>query len=281
MGIDRTGTYRVISSVGEEVKAYIPPPLPPHPPLDLAIILPQLERASHALGEAKGLFRRLGHPMLFGYMTALKEALLSSQIEGSQSSISDLLLFEIGNGSPNSADETREVQQLMKATRYALQELRGGLPICIRLLCRTHEILLDGVRGQHKLPGQFRRSQNWIGGTRPGNASYVPPPALNVPGLMSDLENFIHDDKAQEPLLIKAALVHAQFETIHPFLDGNGRVGRLLILLMLISGDYLEEPVLYVSLFFKKYRRQYYDLLQRVRLQGDWESWTRFFFAGH
>lgn len=276
----RIGTYRIISTVGEEVKAYIPPPLPPDPPVDMNPIYPQLEHSARMLGDLSGL-RILAHdPELFLVMNGLKEALLSSQIEGSKSTLSDLLLFETVSPTAALQNDTREIHQLVEATQFGLRKVGEGFPICVRLMRDIHRILLSGSRGQTKQPGQLRRSQNWIGGTRPGNATHVPPPPQYVPELMSDLEKFIHAETPAISPMIKTALVHAQFETIHPFLDGNGRVGRLLILLMLIANGSLRTPVLGLSLFFKKHRQHYYNHLMRIRTHGDWEGWIAFFLRG-
>lgn len=230
-----------------------------------------------ALGRLDGVSALLPDPDLFLYTYVRKEAVLSSQIEGTQSSLSDLLLAEIDEAPGVPLDDVAEVSRCVAAFEHGITRLRGGFPLSNRLLREIHEILLKGGRGATKQPGQFRRSQNWIGGTRPGNAVFVPPPADRVQGLMADLERFLHDRPERAPTLIKAALAHVQFETIHPFLDGNGRVGRILITLLLISEGVLREPLLYLSLYFKRHRREYYRLLGAVRESGDWTGWLEFF----
>ena len=205
---------------------------------------------------------------------------LSSQIEGTQSSFSDLMLFE-HNQKPNiSLDDVEEVSNYVLALNHGLVRIKNDFPFSLRLICEIHSILLSGSRGSHKLPGEFRSSQNWIGGTRPGNALFVPPPQENLLDYLSDFEKFLNDDKTKLPNLIKIGLAHAQFETIHPFLDGNGRLGRLLITLSLCINGMLDEPILYLSLYLKQNRHIYYDLLQQVRTHGAWEAWLEFFLAG-
>lgn len=239
------------------------------------------EDANRALGRLDGVSMMLPEPSLFLYMYIRKEAVLSSQIEGTQSSLSELLLFEDSNLPGIPLDDVQEVSNYVAALNYGLRRIReDSFPICLRLLLEVHGELLTKGRGSDKAPGEFRRSQNWIGGTRPGNARYVPPPPELVMECMGSLEKFIHDDPTPTPTLIKAALAHVQFETIHPFLDGNGRLGRLLITLLLCAENALREPLLYLSLYFKTHRTEYYDLLQRVRTEGDWESWIRFFLTG-
>ena len=206
-----------------------------------------------------------------------KEAVLSSMIEGTQSSLSDLLLYEMEAEPGVPLDDVREVSNYVAALEHGLARIRGGFPLSLRLIREVHERLLAHGRGSDKQPGEFRRSQNWIGGTRPGNAVFVPPPPERVMECMSALEHFLHDQPQPTPPLLKAALAHVQFETIHPFLDGNGRVGRLLIALLLCERGVLREPMLYLSLFFKTHRRTYYELLNRVRLEGDWEAWLDYF----
>jgi Fic family protein len=277
---DRLGTYAISSVAGEQVRAYIPPPLPPRPTLDLEPLYDKLEAANRALGRLDGVTSILPDTPLFLYMYVRKEALLSSQIEGTQSSLSDLLLYEsdIAPGVP--IDDVLEVSNYVAAMDLGLQRLREGMPISNRLLREIHGVLLSKGRGSRKDPGEFRRSQNWIGGTRPGNARFVPPPPDKVADCMGDLEKYIHEKSKPLPLLIRAALAHVQFETIHPFLDGNGRLGRLLITLMLQAEGALREPVLYLSLYLKTHRDTYYDLLQQVRASGDWEAWLDFFLIG-
>lgn len=277
----RLGTYVTTSVAGETVRAFVPPPLPPDPPLAITPHLQDLiEKANRGLGRLDGVARIFSNPELFLYMYVRKEALLSSQIEGTQSSFSDLLLFEAEEAPGVPRDDVEEVSHYVAAMNHALERLRGGFPLSLRLIRETHGILLSGGRGANKMPGEFRTSQNWIGGSRPGNAAFVPPPPNDVIECMGLLEKFLHDDPVRTPLLIKAALAHVQFETIHPFLDGNGRVGRLLITLLLCADGALAQPLLYLSLYFKTHREAYYSLLQRVRSEGAWEDWLDFFLAG-
>ena len=240
-----------------------------------------LDDANRAIGRLQGVSSILPDTHLFLYMYVRKEALLSSQIEGTQSSLSDLLVYESGEvpGAPIDAD-VQEVSNYVNAMHHGLNRLEEGLPVSVRLIREVHEVLLRHGRGSVAQPGEFRRSQNWIGGTRPGNAQFVPPPAEKVGELMSDLEKFIHADLPEMPLLLKVGLVHVQFETIHPFLDGNGRLGRLLVTLLLCANEVLDDPLLYLSLYFKAHRDEYYQLLQTVRIRGDWETWLQFFLRG-
>ncbi|NWG47366.1 MAG: Fic family protein [Alphaproteobacteria bacterium] len=276
----RLGARVAISTAGERAEAFVPPPLPPEPPVRMGKLYRLLEEASRAIGRLDGVTSILPDTPLFLYMYIRKEALLSSQIEGTQSSLSDLLLFETEEAPGVPLDDVQEVSNYVAAMNHGLARIREGFPISLRLMREIHEILLATGRGSAKQPGEFRRSQNWIGGTRPGNAVFVPPPPEQVPDLMSDLERFIHADTPEIPALIKAGLVHVQFETIHPFLDGNGRLGRLLITFLLCAQGILKEPILYLSLYFKTHRRHYYDLLQQVRERGDWEAWLAFFLEG-
>ena len=277
----RLGTYATTTVAGEGVRAFLPPPLPPDPPLRFDHALQDLlERANRGLGRLDGIARMFPDPQLFLYAYVRKEALLSSQIEGTQSSFSDLLLYETKEAPGVPLDDVEEVSHYVAAMNHALKRLRGGFPLSLRLIRETHGILLSGGRGKPKAPGQFRRSQSWIGGSRPGNARFVPPPQERLGDMMGQLEKFLHDDPVKTPVLIKAALAHVQFETIHPFLDGNGRVGRLLITLLLCAEGALAEPLLYLSLYFKAHRAAYYDLLQRVRTEGAWEAWLHFFLTG-
>ncbi len=276
----RLGHWETISTVAEPVRAYIPPALPPAPPLRMEGLYRALEAASQALGRLDGVSSVLPDTSLFLYMYVRKEALLSSQIEGTQSSLSDLLLFELEELPGAPLDDVVEVSNYVAAMRHGEQRLRQDMPISSRLIREIHGILLAKGRGVEKQPGEFRSSQNWIGGTRPGNALFVPPPPGRVVELMSDLEKFVHAKQPPLPVLIRAGLVHVQFETIHPFLDGNGRLGRLLITLLLIAEGVLKEPTLYLSLYFKTHRAAYYELLQRVRERGDWEAWLEFFLTG-
>lgn len=274
----RTGKYITQKVAGEVYKAYIPPKLPPDPSIDLAGLYPHLEKATLVLAELNITCKSIPNTKLFIYMYVRKEALLSSQIEGTQSSFSDLILFESDQKPDVSLEDVEEVSNYVKAMTYGLEKLKSGFPLSLRLLREIHNILLSGGCGSKKLPGEFRRSQNWIGGTRPGNALFVPPPVDYLSECLSDFENFLHDNIL--PVLIKAGIVHVQFETIHPFLDGNGRLGRLLIILLLCHHEMLEAPVLYLSLYLKQNRHIYYDLLQEVRLHGSWETWLEFFLEG-
>ena len=276
-----TGTYEVTAAGGETMRAFIPRPLPPQPKLDLSgPIQPLLERALLALGRLDSISTMLPDTDLFLYSYVRKEAVLSSQIEGTQSSLSDLLLFEMEQAPGAPLDDVVEVSGYVNALEHGLARMRGGFPLSSRLIREVHAKLLARGRGSNKDPGEFRRSQNWIGGTRPGNAVFVPPPHVAVASCISDLERFLHDDGDDLPTLIKAALAHLQFETIHPFLDGNGRVGRLLITLILCHAGVLSEPLLYLSLYFKQNRAEYYRLLDAVRHDGDWEAWIEFFLEG-
>ena len=272
------GGYVTICTVGEGVRAFVPAPLPPRPPI---LWTPELrgkfDQALLALGRLDSVSTLLPDTSLFLYMYVRKEAVLSSMIEGTQSSLSDLLLFELDQAPGVPLDDVREVSNYVAALDHGLRLLEGGLPLSLRLFREIHGVLLARGRGSAQTPGEFRRSQNWIGGTRPGNAAFVPPPAEAVPECMGRLELFLHDRPEPTPALLKAALAHVQFETIHPFLDGNGRLGRLLITLLLCEQKVLRKPMLYLSLYFKTHRRRYYELLDHVRLHGDWEAWLDFF----
>ncbi|MGO9587936.1 MAG: Fic family protein [Limisphaerales bacterium] len=276
-----TGHYVPLpSAAGEKARAFVPNPLPPVPPLALdAEIQELIEKAMLALGRLDGLTTVLPDPTLFLYSYVRKEAVLSSQIEGTQSSLSDLLLFEMEGVAGVPLNDVQEVSSYVAAMNFGLKRL-AELPLSLRLLKEIHGVLLAKGRGSKKEPGEFRRSQNWVGGTRPGNAVYVPPPPDQLIECLGPLEKFLHNDPVKTPLLIKAAMAHVQFETIHPFLDGNGRLGRLLITFLFCAEGALHEPLLYLSLYFKQHRQQYYDLLQSVRLTGDWEAWLRFFITG-
>lgn len=276
-----TGEAVRIGSGHEAYTAFVPSPLPPKPPLALtAADHDLLERANRALGKLDGITSLLPDTSLFIYAYVRKEALGSSQIEGTQSSFSDLLLFESDQVPGVPLEDVREVSDYVAALDHGIKRLRNGFPLSLRLLREIHGVLLRGDRGNNKTPGEFRRSQVWIGGTRPGNARFVPPPTDRVVECMGALEKFLHGDPAETPTLLKAALAHVQFETIHPFLDGNGRLGRLLITFLLCAEGALSEPILYLSLHFKSHRQEYYDHLQRVRTHGDWEGWLRFFLEG-
>lgn len=275
----RIGQVVRSTSSGEIVRAYVPQPLPPDPPVDHARLLPYLGKAEQAIGRLDGVASVLSSANLFIFMYVRKEALLSSQIEGTQSSLSDLLLLENDEMPSIPLDEVAEVSNYVAAMEYGLKRLHEGFPLSLRLIRELHEKLLSSGRGSSKQPGEFRTSQNWIGGTRPGNALFVPPPPERVPECMDNLEKFLHQ-RSTYPVLIRAALAHVQFETIHPFLDGNGRLGRLLITLMLCEDGALQKPLLYLSLHLKTNRSLYYELLQDVRLSGNWEGWLEFFLEG-
>jgi len=276
-----TGRYEVSTRSGEPVRAFVPDDLPPTPPIDWSGERQQLlERATLALGRLDGVSTLLPDPHLFLYSYVRREAVLSSQIEGTQSSLSNLLLFELEEAPGVPFDDVVEVSNYVAALEHGIARLRDGFPLSNRLIREMHERLLARGRGSGKQPGEFRRSQNWIGGTRPGNAAFVPPPPGEVEACMAALERFIHADAPALSALTRAALAHVQFETIHPFLDGNGRIGRLLIALMLHADGVLREPMLYLSLFFKQHRTEYYRLLDTVRADGDWEAWLDFFLEG-
>jgi len=272
------GHYVTISTVSEKAQAFVPAPLPPRPPIDWTPDLrSKFDQALLALGRLDSVSKLLPDTSLFLYMYVRKEAVLSSMIEGTQSSLTDLLLFELDQEPGVPLDDVREVSNYVAALDHGLRLLEEGLPLSLRLFREIHGVLLIKGRGNNQTPGEFRRSQNWIGGTRPGNAVFVPPPAGEVPECLSRLERFLHDQPEPTPVLLKAALAHVQFETIHPFLDGNGRLGRLLITLLLCEQKVLREPMLYLSLYFKTHRQIYYELLNKVRLTGDWEAWLDFF----
>jgi Fic family protein len=271
-----TGYKLPISSVGEPCYAFVPYPLPPEPAVNWNASL--FQRAGVSLGRLGGITSLLPDPHLFLYSYIRKEALLSSQIEGTQSSLSELLLFENEAVSGVPLDDVLEVSNYVAAMNHGLARLREGFPLSLRLLKEIHRVLMAKGRGSEKQPGEFRISQNWIGGSRPGNALFVPPPPDQVIESLGALEKFLHDE--QVPSLVRAALAHVQFETIHPFLDGNGRIGRLLITLLLCHDGVIPQPLLYLSLYLKKNRSTYYELLQRVRETGDWEAWVDFFLAG-
>jgi len=276
----RLGEYVQTSVGGEKVRAYVPAPLPPAPALDVTPFLTLYDRARGAVGRLDGVTTILPSTPLFLFMYVRKEALLSSQIEGTQSSLSDLLLFENHEIPQVPIDDVTEVSNYVAAIEHGMRRMRGGFPLSLRLMREMHEILLKSGRGASKQPGEFRRSQNWIGGTRPGNALFVPPPPNRLDECLGAFERFLHLADPAMPPLIRAGLAHVQFETIHPFLDGNGRLGRLLITLMLCEARALREPILYLSLFFKSRRDDYYRLLQEVRRAGGWEAWMEFFLTG-
>lgn len=239
-----------------------------------------LEAASIELGRLAGISLLLPDSALFIYMYVRKEAVLSSQIEGTQSSLSDLLLFENESVPGIPLDDVREVVNYTAAMDHGLARIREGMPVSLRLIREIHGVLMENARGGTKTPGEFRLSQNWIGGSRPGNARFVPPPVHEMNSALGDLEKFIHSDDVKLPLLVKAGMVHVQFESIHPFLDGNGRVGRLLVTFLLCTGGFLSQPLLYLSLYLKENKDEYYERLQRVRTHGEWEAWLHFYLTG-
>lgn len=277
-----TGTVITGPSLGgEKVRAFMPMPLPPDPELRIeAELREEIDQALLALGRLDSVSSLLPDTSLFLYMYVRKEAVLSSQIEGTQSSLSDLLLFEIDEAPGVPFDDVSEVSSYVRALEHGVKRVREGFPISGRLFREIHAELLSSGRGSEKRPGEYRTSQNWIGGGRPGTATFVPPPPDRLAECMGDLEKFLHDQPERTSTLQKAALAHVQFETIHPFLDGNGRLGRLLTTLLLVSEGVLREPLLYLSLYLKTHRDTYYDLLQRVRTEGDWEAWLEFFVRG-
>ncbi|MDR1191953.1 MAG: Fic family protein [Verrucomicrobiales bacterium] len=275
------GYYVPISSVMEKCNTFVPNNLPPNPAILFDEELNELLiLASSAVGRLDGLTLLLPEPEIFLYTYVRKEAVLSSQIEGTQSTLSDLLLFESDAAPGVPVEDAREVSNYVSALNFGLERMRAGLPISLRLLREIHGVLLAKGRGGDKNPGEFRSSQNWLGGNRPGNARFVPPPPELLLDCLGALEKFLHDDPVRTSPLVKAALSHVQFETIHPFLDGNGRLGRLLIPLLLCAEGELSQPLLYLSLYFKQHRNDYYRLLQKVRLTGDWEAWLKFFLRG-
>ena len=276
-----TGRFVPALGLGDGVRAFIPDALPPTPPLQMGEALRRvLDRAHLALGRLDGVSGVLPITQLFLYMYVRKEAVLSSQIEGTQSSLSDLMLFELDELPGVPFDDVVEVSSYVAALDHGLKRLREGFPLSSRLLREVHEVLLSRGRGNTKAPGEFRRSQNWIGGSRPETAVFIPPPPAELESLMGDLERFLNEDAVQTSTLVKVALAHVQFETIHPFLDGNGRVGRLLIPMLLCHEGVLREPLLFPSLYFKQNRARYYELLNRVRSDGEWEEWVEFFAQG-
>jgi Fic family protein len=277
-----TGTYAISTTLGEAVQAFVPRPLPPSaPPLSPDVFASLNHGAELALARLSGVSGLVPSVDWLLYSAIRKEALLTSQIEGTQATLTDLFDEEAGLAVSNT-DDVEEVTNYLRAFRLVQGHLRdpNGLPISVRLLCDAHRLLLDGVRATGKQPGELRRSQNWIGGTRPGNAAFVPPPPDHVTALLADMERFIHEEDATLPPLVKIALVHAQFETIHPFLDGNGRIGRLLIAALLEHWRLLPEPLMYLSGYLKQHQAEYYRRLSAIRTDGDWEGWLSFFLEG-
>lgn len=280
--MDRITGHTVPGSLaGARYQAFVPLPLPPVPALAFdPLLITRLERANQALGRLDGMSGLLPDPDLFLYHYVRKEALLSSQIEGTQSSLTDLLLFELDEVPGVPMDDVEEVSNYVAALNHGLKRMREGFPLSLRLIREIHAVLLRGGRGASKTPGEFRRSQNWIGGRSPATANFVPPPPERLDECLAALEAFLHAPPEDVSPLVKAALAHVQFETIHPFQDGNGRLGRLLIALILCQDGVLREPSLYLSLYFKTRRSQYYDQLDAVRQRGDWEGWLSFFLLG-
>lgn len=279
LGSSRLGRYVETQVGGEVVRAFVPPPLPPRPSVDVLSLLDGLSAAERALGRLDGVTTLLPSHELFLSMYVRKEAVLSSQIEGTQLTLTDLLRFETEAEAGQPLDDIREVSNYVDAMMYGLERLQM-LPLSLRLIREMHARLLQSGRGGSKAPGEFRSPQNWIGGTRPGNALFVPPPPAELDACLSALELFMHEEESRLPAVIKAGLIHVQFETIHPFLDGNGRIGRLLVTLYLCAQGVLRSPLLYLSLFLKTHRADYYRLLQEVREQGAWEAWLAFFLEG-
>jgi Fic family protein len=271
------GIFYKSSGVGPEVyKTYCPNPLPPE--IDYSEIKKSLEMANRAVGELNGVVGLIPDADTINYIYVRKEAVLSSQIEGTQSTLDDLLKYEATELSGIPVDDVAEVSSYVKAMNHGLRRL-AKMPLSLRLIREIHKELLTNNRGKNKTPGEFRTSQNWIGGTRPGNARFVPCSPDKLMGALSDFEKFMNAED-DIPELVRAAYLHHQFETIHPFLDGNGRVGRLLITFYLTSRGFLNSPYLYLSLYFKRHRQLYYDYMNDVRNTGDWESWLNFFLEG-
>jgi len=277
-----TGTYVKSTTLGEVVQAFVPDSLPPkNPALALDVYQDLNRKAEMALARLSGVSGLVPSVDWLLYSAIRKEALLTSQIEGTQATLTDLFDEEAGFKVSNT-DDVEEVTNYLRAFRLVQEQLRNpkGLPISVRLLCDAHRLLLNGVRGSGKQPGELRRTQNWIGGTRPGNAAFVPPPPESVPQLLTDMERFIHDGVTDLPPMVRVALIHAQFETIHPFLDGNGRIGRLLIATLFEHWGLLAEPLMYLSGYLKQHQAEYYRRLSNIRTEGDWESWVTFFLEG-
>ncbi len=277
-----TGTYSISTTLGESVRAFVPHALPPSVPALSPEVFTDLNRQTElALARLAGVSVLVPSVDWLLYSAIRKEALLTSQIEGTQATLTDLFDEEAGFKVSNT-DDVEEVTNYLHAFRWTQEQLRDpkGLPISVRLLCEAHRRLLDGARGAGKQPGELRQSQNWIGGTRPGNAVFVPPPPEHVPTLLADMERFIHDTATDLPPMVKVALIHAQFETIHPFLDGNGRIGRLLIAALFEHWGLLSEPLMYLSGYLKQHQAEYYRRLSAIRTKGDWESWVTFFLEG-
>lgn len=273
------GVLARVAVAGEPFQAFIPHPLPPEPELAFSgEMRRELSKADQMIGRLDGLSTLIRHPDMLISFYIRKEAVLSSQIEGTQSTLTELLLFEIAP--ETGTEDTLDVSNYVQAMRHGLKRMREGFPLSLRLIREMHSILLQTGRGSRSTPGEFRTSQNWIGGTRPGNALYVPPPVEQMRVALNDFESFLHGGANEFEVLVQCALLHVQFETIHPFLDGNGRLGRLLITLLLVERGVLAQPLLYMSLYLKQNRAEYYELLQKVRYEGAWEEWVLFFLQG-
>jgi Fic family protein len=277
---NRLGSYIRCSVAAEAYQAFLPPALPPEPPVNLIPLQGLLSKANQALGKLDAVADILPDSSLLLYYYIRKEAVLSSQIEGTQSSLADLLLYESHEAPSVPIDDVVEVSSYVAALEHGLKRVQEGFPMSLRLIREMHAILLSKGRGSHKQPGEFRRSQNWIGGSRPGNAAFVPPPPDRLNECLDSFEKYLHLEERSYASLIDAGLIHVQFETIHPFLDGNGRIGRLLITFFLMMMGDLRQPNLYLSLFFKNNRQEYYERLGAVRTTGDWEGWLDFFLYG-
>ena len=277
----RAGAFVQQQAGPEGFSAFVPGPLPPEPPLEFSPELQRIhEEAVHAVGQLEGVSRTVDPDRLL-YMYVRKEAVLSSQIEGTQSTLTDLLEYENDAAPGTPLSDVQEVSRYVAALYHGLGRIqRGELPLSLRLIREMHGVLMQEGRGSVQDPGEFRRTQNWIGGTRPGNARFVPPPPHEMRVALGNLEKFLHDEYGRTAPIIKAGLAHAQFETIHPFLDGNGRIGRLLISLVFGAEGLLTRPFFYFSLYLKENRADYYDALQRVRTHGDWEGWIHFYLVG-
>jgi Fic family protein len=272
------GSLRIQNTPPERFKAFVPMDLPPKPPLERSREYELvLSKADQMLGRLDGISRILPSVELLLYFYTRKEAILSSQIEGTQTTFSEYLFFEMDTERAENTDDIQEVSNYVAAMQHGLKRLREGFPLSLRLLREIHAELLRTGRGSEKGPGEFRDKQNWIGGSRPGNAYYVPPPPAEMLESLHSFETFLHNEANEFPVLVQAAMLHAQFETIHPFQDGNGRLGRLLMTLLLIERGVLAQPLLYLSLYLKQNRDEYFEHLQSVRMEGRWEEWIFFF----
>ena len=276
----RGGEFLKVATGFESYQAFLPSRLPPEPPLDMSRILTPLERANQAIGRLDGISSLLPDLDCFLFVHIRKEALLSSQIEGIESSLPEILKTEIARNQGSLSDDILEIRNYVAAVNEGLKQIRQGLPFSIRLIKDIHRVLFSTGPGSNKLPGEFRKTQNWIGGSSPRNAVFVPPPPHYIPDLVSDIESYYHEFRARDSVLLLIGMIHAQFETVHPFLDGNGRTGRMLITLQLCAEGIIQEPVLYPSLFFKTHRHQYYELLRGISSHGNWEDWLIFYLEG-